>query len=304
MAVYTVFEIQQQRQFRTAGYDLGIFTQAIRGYAHFGAPVSLMKGVHNGFGTHFSVLGDHFSPILAVVAPIYRLFPHAVTLLIMQGVLFAASVPSVWLFTRRKLGRGPAYLVAVAYALSWGLQAAMAADFHEIAFAVPLLAIAIERLDAGRLRSALVAAALLLLVKEDFGLVVALFGLVIGIREKKWRTAAAVVVVGIAATVLADKVFIPLAGGRSNYYWNYYVALGPDPGAAFWHVIRHPVATWKYAFSPHAKITLLRWLFAPFGFLSLGSSFVLLALPLIAERLLSNNVEHWTLTHQYSCTAT
>jgi hypothetical protein len=259
-----------------------------------------MKGVHNGFGTHFSVLGDHFSPILALLGPVYRVFPHAVTLLVVQGVLLAASVPSVWLFTRRKLGRWPAYLVAVAYALSWGLQAAMAADFHEIAFAVPLLAIAIERLDAGRLRSALVAAGLLLLVKEDFGLVVALFGLVIGIREKKWRTAAVVAVVGIAVTVLANRVFIPLAGGRSSYYWDYYAALGSDPAAALWHVIRHPVSTWKYAFAPHAKITLLRWLFAPYGFLSFGSSFVLLALPLIAERLLSSNVEHWTLTHQYS----
>ena len=174
--VYTVFEIEQQRHFQTAGYDLGIFDQAISGYAHLHAPISLMKGVHNGFGTHFSELGDHFSPIIATVAPVYRVFPSAVTLLVVQGLLFAASLPSVWLFSRRALGRPAAYLIAAAYALAWGLQAAMAADFHEIAFAVPLLAIAIERLDAGRLRSAVIAALLLLLVKEDFGLVVAVFG--------------------------------------------------------------------------------------------------------------------------------
>ncbi|HTC69070.1 MAG TPA: DUF2079 domain-containing protein, partial [Acidothermaceae bacterium] len=162
-AVYTVFEIEQQRHFNTAGYDLGIFDQAIHGYAHLHAPISLMKGVHNGFGTHFSELGDHFSPIIATVAPVYRVFPDAVTLLIVQGLLFAASMPSVWLFSKRNLGRTAAYLITAAYALSWGLQAAMAADFHEIAFAVPLLAIAIERLDAGRLRSAVIAAVLLML---------------------------------------------------------------------------------------------------------------------------------------------
>jgi uncharacterized membrane protein len=292
--------VSQQRRFATAGYDLGIFDQGIRGYAHFGAPVSLMKGVHNGFGTHFSILGDHFSPILAVLGPVYRVFPHATTLLVVQGLLFAASVPSVWLFSRRKLGTVAAYLVAAAYALSWGLQAAMAADFHEVAFAVPLLAVAIERLDAGRLRTALAAAAALLLVKEDYGLVVAAFGLVIGIRERRWRLAAVVAVVGVATTVLADEVFIPLAGGRSGYYWDYYAALGPDPAAALWHVVRHPVSTWKYALSPEPKIVLLRWLFAPLGFLSLGSWYVLLALPLLAERLLSANPNHWTLTHQYS----
>jgi uncharacterized membrane protein len=299
-AAYSLFEVEQQWHFRTAGYDLGIFAQAIRGYAHFSAPVSLMKGVHNGFGTHFSILGDHFSPILALLGPVYRLFPHATTLLVAQGVLFAASVPSVWLFSRRKLGSLPAYLIAVAYALSWGLQAAMASDFHEVAFAVPLLAIAIERLDAGRLRSSVVAAAALLLVKEDFGLVVAVFGLVVGIRSKRWRIARILALAGISTTVLADQVLIPLAGGRSGYYWDYYAALGANPAEAAWHVVRHALSTWTYAFAPHAKITLLRWLFAPLGFLSFGSSFVLLSLPLLAERLLSSNPNHWTLTHQYS----
>ncbi len=52
--------------------------------------------------------------------------------------------------------------------------------------------------------------------------------------------------------------------------------------------------------NPHAKVRLLSWLFVPLGFVSLGSSFVLLAVPLLAERLLSDNPNHWTLTHQYS----
>jgi len=298
--IYSVFEVEQQRHFYTAGYDLGIFDQAIRGYAHLGAPISLMKGVHNGFGTHFSELGDHFSPIIALVAPFYRVFPHAVTLLIVQGLLFAASLPLVWIFTRRKLGRLAAYLVAAAYALAWGLQAAMAADFHEVAFAVPLLAIAIERLDAGKLRTAVVAALLLLLVKEDFGLVVAAFGLVVGVRTKRWRLAGILAVVGLAATVLADTVLIPAFGGKSGYYWDYYAALGPNPTSAAWHVLRHPISTFHLSITPHDKVRLLSWLFGPLGFASLGSSFVLLAVPLLAERLLSGNPNHWTLTHQYS----
>jgi len=298
--IYTVFEIEQQRHFNTAGYDLGIFDQAIRGYAHLQAPVSLMKGVHNGFGTHFSVLGDHFSPIIATVAPIYRIFPDAVTLLIVQGLLIAASVPSVWLFSRRALGKPAAYLIAAAYALAWGLQAAMAADFHEVAFAVPLLAIAIERLDGGKLRAAIIAALLLLLVKEDFGLVVAIFGLIIGLRLHRWRLAGVIAVVGLVAAVVSYRVLIPAFGGRAGYYWDYYAALGSGPTQAIWHVIRHPLSTLHLAVTPHAKVRLLEWLFVPLGLLPLGSSFVLLLLPLLAERLLSNNPNHWALAHQYS----
>jgi uncharacterized membrane protein len=299
-SVYTVFELEQQRHFETAGYDLGIFDQAIHHYAHLQAPVSLMKGVHNGFGTHFSVLGDHFSPIIAAVAPFYRVFPHATTLLVAQGLLLAASLPSVWLFSSRALGRTAAYLLTAAYALAWGFQAAMAADFHEVAFAVPLLAIALERLDAGRLRTAVMAGVLLLLVKEDFGLVVAAFGLVVGLRTRRWKLAGWLALAGVATTVLADKVLIPAFGGKSGYYWDYYAALGPNPVAALWHVVRHPLSTLHLMVTPHAKVRLLGWLFLPLGLASLGSSFVLLAVPLLAERLVSANPNHWTLTHQYS----
>ncbi len=298
--LYTVFEIEQQRHFQTAGYDLGIFDQAISGYAHLHAPISLMKGVHNGFGTHFSELGDHFSPIIAAVAPAYRVFPSAVTLLVIQGLLFAASLPSVWLFSRRALGRPAAYLIAAAYALAWGLQAAMAADFHEIAFAVPLLAIALERLDASRLRTAVIAALLLLLVKEDFGLVVAAFGLVVGLRTRRWRLAGILAVTGIGFTVLADRVFIPAFGGKAGYYWDYYAALGSGPLEAAWHVVRHPLWTLHLMVTPQAKVRLLEWLFFPLGLMPLGSPFVLLSVPLLAERLLSDNPNHWTLTHQYT----
>jgi uncharacterized membrane protein len=89
-------------------------------------------------------------------------------------------------------------------------------------------------------------------------------------------------------------------GGKSGYYWSYYTQLGANPGAAIWHVIRHPLATLKLAVTPHAKVSLIYWLYAPLGFLSLGSPLVLLSLPLLAERLFSNNPNHWTLTHQYS----
>ena len=109
-----------------------------------------------------------------------------------------------------------------------------------------------------------------------------------------------IAVVGVALTVVADKVLIPAFGGKSGYYWDYYASLGPSPSSALWHIVRHPLATLHLAMHPHAKIRLLSWLFGPLGFVSLGSSFVLLAVPLLAERLLSSNPNHWTLTHQYS----
>ena len=72
----------------TRSWDLGIFEQVVRAYAHLQAPIADLKGP----GTN--ILGDHFSPVTALLAPFYRLFPTPVTLLVAQAALFAlAAVP-------------------------------------------------------------------------------------------------------------------------------------------------------------------------------------------------------------------
>jgi uncharacterized membrane protein len=95
-------------------------------------------------------------------------------------------------------------------------------------------------------------------------------------------------------------VLIPAFGGKAGYYWDYYAALGSGPLDAAWHVLRHPLWTLHLMVTPQAKVRLLEWLFLPLGLMPLGSSFVLLTVPLLAERLLSDNPNHWTLTHQYT----
>lgn len=60
-AVYSIFSIERHQQFGTAGYDLGIFDQAVRAYSHFQAPIVPLKGVG------YNIFGDHFHPIIALV---------------------------------------------------------------------------------------------------------------------------------------------------------------------------------------------------------------------------------------------
>src|SRR6266705_285524 len=103
---YSMFEWFIQYTFGTSSYDLVIFDQAVRSYAHFQPGISIIKGLHNFGNPNFSVLGDHWSPILAVLAPLYWIFNSPVNLLLAQAVLFALAIPPVWLFTRRALGGG------------------------------------------------------------------------------------------------------------------------------------------------------------------------------------------------------
>jgi uncharacterized membrane protein len=306
---YSVFALLLYYAFKTSSYDLVIFDQAVRSYAHFQPGISIIKGVHNGFGPDFSVLGDHWSPIIASLAPLYWIYSSPVTLLVAQAVLFALAIPPIWLFTRRALGGGrkataAAYLASVAYALSWPIASALAFDFHEVAFAPVLIAVALERLQAGRLRSALIALGLLLLVKEDMGLLVAGIGLYLAVARpatvsRQRLVGCSLIAAGVADTVVATYVFIPAFGGRSDYYWA-YTALGRSVPQAVLHLITHP-GSLDLLVTPRVKLFTMLWLFGAFCFLPLRSPIALATIPLLLERMLANLFPDWWVTaYQYN----
>ena len=304
-AIYCVFALTRYHTFHTSSYDLVIFDQAVRSYAHLRPGISIIKGVHNGFGPSFSVLGDHWSPILASLAPLYWIANGPQTLLVAQAVLFALAIPPLWIFTSRAFGGGKkaavaAYLVSVAYGLSWPLAQAAAFGFHEVAFAPVLTAVALERLQAGRLRSALITLAALLLVKEDMGLLVTGIGLALlawrpRVVPRQMIVAGALIVVGIVDTWVATKVLVPAFGGRSNYYWA-YTALGSSIPQAAWHLVIHPVSALRLLITPRVKLTTVLWLFGAFCFLPLRSPIALATVPLLLERMLANLFPNWWVT--------
>ncbi|MCW2909340.1 MAG: hypothetical protein JWL68_4129 [Actinomycetia bacterium] len=309
-AGYSVYCLARYHTFHYNAYDLVIFDQAVRSYAHFRPGISVIKGVHNGFGPDFSVLGDHWSPILASLAPLYWLHDNPQTLLVAQSVLFALAIPPLWVFTRRALGGGPqataaAYLVSLAYGLSWPVAEAARAGFHEVAFAPVLTAVALERLQAGRVRGALIALGALLLVKEDMGLLVAGIGAALalsrpGMVPRQRLVAAGLIVAGLADTVLATQVLIPAMGGRSDYYWA-YTELGSNGQQALVYLITHPVGALRLLVSPRVKLDTVLWLFGAFCFLPLLSPLSLAAVPLLAERMLGAKFPNWWTTHyQYN----
>ena len=256
-------------------------------------------------GLHFSVLGDHWSPILAVLAPLYWVSNSPANLLVAQAVLFALAIPPVWLFTRRAFGGGTkatvaAYLVSASYALSWPIASALAFDFHEVAFAPVLIAVALERLQAGRLRTALIALAALLLVKEDMGFLIAGIGIYLavdrpGALRRPVLTGLILAAVGVAASVVSIYVLIPAFGGRSGYYWA-YGALGGNVPQVFGHIDRASAQFAADTVTPRVKVDTVLWLLGAFCFLPLRSPITLAAVPLLLERMLDSKFPNWWVT--------
>lgn len=290
--VYAASSLLRLRTFHAGTYDLVIFDQAVRSYSRFGAPVAMVKGVHNGFGPDFSILGDHFSPILALLAPLYRIHDGPGTLLVAQAVLFAAAIAPIWRYARRRLGTCAAYCAAGAYALSWPVAEALAFDFHEVAFVPLLSALLVERHDAGRRGQALLAAAALLLVKEDMGLLLAGFGLYLLTRRGERRLGAGLVGAGAAATWAASRVLIPAFGGDGDYYWA-YGSLGDDLPDVVRHVLTRPWDAVIALVTPVTKAWTMALLVLPLLLLPLRSPITLTAVPLLAERMLAGSFPNW-----------
>ena len=317
-AAYITYGLVQYATFRVGTFDLVIFDQAVRSYAHFHPGIAPVKGVQDGFSPAFSVLGDHWSPAIALLAPLYWLYDGPQNLIVAQGVLFAVAVPPLWAFTRRVCASpAAAYLAAAAYAASWPVAEAVAAGFHEVAFVPVLTAVFFERLAAGRIRTALAAAFALLFVKEDMGLLVTGFGLFLlaarGARFAAWAPGhplahrrhriilgGCLVIGGIAAMLLATYVLRPALGGRAGYYWAYW-SLGGNARLAAGHVLRDPLAAARLAITPRVKLTTMAWLAGVLLFLPLLSPLTLAALPLLAERMLASSQPNWWgTTFQYN----
>ncbi|AUG79328.1 hypothetical protein CFP65_4591 [Kitasatospora sp. MMS16-BH015] len=311
--------LQQWTAVQIGGFDLSIFDQGIRGYAHFGLPISEVKSYHHEFPPGFSLLGDHFSPVLALLAPLYWVWNDPRTLMLGQALLFAAGVPLVRRIalrcfapvggyettgTGREAARRAADLAGLVYALGWPLLTAAKSGFHEVAFAVPLTLLMFERGMARRYGTMALAALLLCGTKEDMGLLVGAYGLVLLLRSRRARDprglgyGIGLLVGGPVAAALAIGWLVPAMGGQPGYYWN-YGSLGPDAGSALRNVLADPSLLLQDLFSTPVKSLLVLWLFGTLLLLPLRSATTLCALPLLTERVLSDNPNHWPITHHY-----
>ncbi|WP_053093624.1 DUF2079 domain-containing protein [Actinobaculum suis] len=174
-AIYVIFSAYTWRNFNSISWDQGIFTQLADQYAR-----GIFPPIVDIKAPGYNLWGDHFHPILLLTGPLFRLWPSGMMLLALQSALFALSVYPIVKLARQHTRYW--LLVAAAYILSWGLTSALVVQFHEIAFALPLLAFGITNWIWGKRARACAQIALLVFVKEDLGFTVIAFAAVIFLR--------------------------------------------------------------------------------------------------------------------------
>ncbi|MFS4504900.1 DUF2079 domain-containing protein [Clavibacter sp. Sh2141] len=282
-AVYVLYSALEWRRFTVKSWDLGIFTQLADDYAHLRAPIVSIKG------DGFNLMGDHFHPILVLLGPVHAVWPHAFALLVVQAVLIGISVVGVGRLAGRVVGRWGAITVAAAYGLSWGIQGAVAFQFHEIAFALPLLAFALDAVIARRALAAALWAAPLVFVKEDLGLTVAVLGAILALTLHR-RVGLALAAWGVVWFALATAVILPAFNREAR--WDYASKL--DAGGA----LADPLGTIAgLLLAP--KLETVAFLLLAGAFIAVRSPLLLLVLPTLAWRFLSPTESYWAPGYHY-----
>jgi uncharacterized membrane protein len=294
--IYSLLAVRRHEQQLTAGYDLGIFEQAVRAYAHLQAPIAPLKGAD------FNVLGDHFSPALVVLAPLYRVFPSPLTLLVAQSALLALAIVPLADWALRVRGPGAALVIGGGLGVSWGIVQAVAFDFHEVAFAVPLIACCARALSERRWRAAALWALPLLLVKEDQGLTVAAVGVFVALRGPRrlglWLTAAGAL--GTCAEVL---VLLPMFNVHGGFdYWQQITGGGTATTGGMTQAGGDGslIGLLAHIPWPGVKWVTVLMLLAPTAFVALRSPLTLLCVPTLLWRFASGNSHYWGVAYHYS----
>jgi uncharacterized membrane protein len=271
--------------------DLGIFDQVIWNTAHghwfWDTLDPFVQGNH-------LFLGQHFSPGIAVLALPELFFPSVYTLLVAQTLCLAAGALPLYALAARRTGdERIAALFALAYLLYPALAFANLFDFHEITLAVPLLGWALERLDAGRPRAAVVLLCAALLLKEEVGLITAAFGAYAFLGLRRPRLGAGLMLLGLGWTAGVVYWAVPRIRGGAYLFDSRYQG----------GLLRHGSINLAYLlhFLNGDKVGYLALLLLPLLCLPLLSGWsALLLLPTIGYTLLSTYPLQYDIHYHYA----
>jgi uncharacterized membrane protein len=222
-------------------------------------------------------------------APLYWIAPAPETLIVAQAVIFAASMPLVYVFARSRLPRGAAFAVTTAYALFWGIQQAIAFDVHETAFATLFIAAAILTLDRRRWTWFWVSVGALVFVKEDMLPLLTCFGVLL-VLEGDYRRGLGLVAASLVLAITVIGFVVPAFSAGHAYGY----------ASTYGEALRRPWTIPLILVSPIVKVRTMGLWLLPFLFLPLRSPLLVLVLPFVLTRFLSSSTTHWGTVFHYS----
>ena len=284
--VFTALMIRRHDAFHTFALDLAKFDQAIWNTLHGGR--FLFSTLQDQ-----SILANHFSPYMALLAPLFLIWSDVRLLFLVQTAGLAVAGLLLYAIVRRQHSAvAPWFLLA--FYLNPALHEVALVEFRRVTLAVPWLALAAWGLYARRRWPMVLGLGLALLCKENVALIVLMFGVHLLLFQRDWWWGAPLVIVGLAWAVLITFGVVPAfeastRGGLSVYpQMNYFCLEGDTYGEMLAYVLRNPLVLLGRVVDRVTVQTLWR-VFLPLGLVLpfFAPGWLLIVVPSMAYMLMS-----------------
>jgi len=250
IVIYTTLLTFRFQSFAANACDLGFVDQPIWATAYLKDARLLHSTLSRG-GTYFS---EHFSPLLLVFVPLYKIWDSVYWLFFVQSILLGSSAYFLYQIARKRgATREVAALLGSAVLLYQPLRSANQFDFREDNFFVPIFFAMILAIENRRWAWMWGLALLAFLTKENAALPLAAIGVWLVIKRERVMGSLLVALSLAVFAVLNIKVMPFFAQGASKtIFAGRLGALGDGPAGILSNLFFHPLNT-------IAKIFTLFW---------------------------------------------
>jgi uncharacterized membrane protein len=271
--------------YREGRFDLGNMVQTVWSTVH-GHPLEMTNG-----STEEQIvrLGIHADPFLALLSPLWVVWPSPLALGLAQVMVVAlGALPVFWLGRRHLGSEAAAGILALGYlAYPWTATSA-AASIHPVTFAITFYLFCIWFLDTDRMGWFTVFALLAMSTGELMGLPIACLGIWLALARHRRVEGALVTLLGLAWTFVAVYAVVPHFSGANSIYYGFYDEVGGSPLGAVKMLFTHP-GTVISALTEGQDFAYLVWLGLPLLFLFvLSPGLAAVALPQLFANGLSD----------------
>jgi uncharacterized membrane protein len=314
--IFSLISLVNHYNFRTSALDLGMFNHALYSFSH---------GKMNYFtldltGNDPIYFADHFSPVTLLYAPFYYLF-GSWTLLIIQILSILSGAIGTYLLALFRLPNFKhSYLFLILFLSQWAIVSALAFDFHNNVVASMFVPWFFYFYAKNCRWQTVVLFFLILICKENMSLWLTfiLLGLMLkdGFKVAQSKTKnflryeLILLIISVVYFYVVVSIVMPaLSKGEAINQIDRFGHLGSSLGEIIFNVFNHPWDTLKMFFESTStdpisygiKMELHTVVLLSGGIaIILRPAYLIMLIPIYAQKLLSNDLAMWGINGQYS----
>ena len=309
--IYALVSLVNHYNFRTYALDLGLVNHAVYDYAHFRVNYSTLlldAAPMNFLGSHFTLLPILFSPLY------WLLGSYTMLLVQIAAILFGGT--GIYVYCRHRTpDTSMPLLITAQFFLMWGIYSALAFDYHDNVVGAMFLPWFLHYFDLRKYRPALVFYLLLIISKENM----ALWGIFIAgacfihyFKDKQARGVAFLILLStILYFVVITSVVMPQLNTTHHQFAQLfrYQHLGNSIGSIASYLLQNPRVVFQHLFlntTGNPEFNNIKTELYSMILLSGGVAFLfrpwylLMLLPVFAQKLLTHDFTLWGINYQYS----